>query len=108
MIQQAFSLGETCPGSTACTAKQLLANESGEAGHPACMLHDAPPSCAYPSACRLQRKRAQEMTRAQMEVEGRAGGPGAPGTEGGDPHFALPPSLLRRYEVGARTSANGG
>ncbi|KAL4437489.1 hypothetical protein ABPG77_003470 [Micractinium sp. CCAP 211/92] len=46
-----------------------------------------------------QRKRAQEMTRAQMEVEGRAGGPGAPGTEGGDPHFALPPSLLRRYEV---------
>lgn len=31
------------------------------------------------------------MTRAQMEVEGRA--------EQQDPHFALPPSLLRRFEV---------
>lgn len=31
------------------------------------------------------------MTRAQMEVEGRG--------EQQDPHFALPPSLLRRYEV---------
>ena len=32
------------------------------------------------------------MTRAQMEVEGRSG-------EQQDPNFALPPSLLRRYEV---------
>lgn len=39
----------------------------------------------------LQRRRAQEMTRAQMEVEGRG--------EQQDPNFALPPSLLRRYEV---------
>ncbi|EFN55074.1 hypothetical protein CHLNCDRAFT_52849 [Chlorella variabilis] len=38
-----------------------------------------------------QRRRAQEMTRAQMEVEGRG--------EQQDPNFALPPSLLRRYEV---------
>lgn len=35
----------------------------------------------------LQRRRAQEMTRSQMEVEGR--------TEA-SPNFALPPSLLRR------------
>lgn len=51
--------------------------------HPACL------------PCRLlrhaQRRRAQDMTRAQMEVEGRG--------EQQDPHFALPPSLLRRYEV---------
>ena len=32
------------------------------------------------------------MTRAQMEVEGRS-------AEQADPNFALPPSLLRRYEV---------
>lgn len=35
------------------------------------------------------------MTRAQMEVEGRVEG-------AADPNFALPPSLLRRYEVVVR------
>lgn len=94
-------------GIKACTAGQLLANETAKQGTlPACC--NGQPPCASPPARRPQRKRAQEMTRAQMEVEGRAGGPGAPGTEGGDPHFALPPSLLRRYEVGARTSARRG
>lgn len=40
---------------------------------------------------RAQRKRAEEVTRAQMELEGRAGA--------ADPQFRLPPALLRRYEV---------
>ena len=44
-----------------------------------------------------QRRRAEETTRAQMEVEGRA--------PENDPHFALPPSLLRRYEVVLRPRA---
>lgn len=51
-----------------------------------------------PLAPLLQRRRAQDINRAQMEVEGRAG-------EGGDPNFALPPSLLRRYEVLLRPRA---
>eukprot|EP00887_Chlorella_sp_A99_P007647 scaffold20.g7647.t1 len=44
-----------------------------------------------------QRRRAQEMTRAQMEVEGRP--------DQNDPRFALPPSLMRRYEVVVRPRA---
>ena len=48
--------------------------------------------CPLPSPPPLsQRRRAQEMTRAQMEVEGRSDP---------DPNFALPPSLLRRCAAG--------
>ena len=54
--------------------------------------HPTPPTSSLSCLAALQRRRAQEMTRAQMEVEGRSG-------EQQDPNFALPPSLLRRYEV---------
>ena len=53
-----------------------------------------PPPAPAPALAPVQRRRAQEMHRAQMEVEGRGDG-GA----GADPNLALPPSLLRRYEV---------
>ena len=49
------------------------------------------PGHTTPCAPLVQRRRAQEMTRSQMEVEGR--------TEP-SPNFALPASLLRRCAAG--------
>jgi len=55
------------------------------------------PGHTTPCAPLVQRRRAQEMTRSQMEVEGRADP---------SPNFALPASLLRRCVM--RRGSGGG
>lgn len=89
---EVWRLGVQCweEGAVAAPLRRALLCFPGVCG--ACCAAHPLSSCCHFLPANKQRRRAQEIGRAQMEVEGRA-------AEGADPNFALPPSLLRRYEV---------